>query len=266
MSETADWYQFQEEICAYFESIGTSAETNVTVQGVRTSHDIDILVKTKFLGEDLIWIIEAKKWKKKVNKHQVLGLRAIADDIGVDRAFIISEAGFQSGAYEAAENTNIKLKTFEELKIDTKELVEAEIIKMYKKRLELLETKYWSHSKRTRKNYGLREELEDYPVRFSGQFLLRTAYEAIIEAENKRYPINLETYLEEKQGDLIAHNFKQLENWLNFNLNYMDEKIYRAEARMIQNGDFKPDIRFKKADEESTVEMMVKAIIRVRQK
>ena len=264
MSEGSDWYQFQEEICAYFESIGASAETNVTVQGVRTSHDIDVLVKTKFLGEDLTWIVEAKKWKKRVNKLQVLGLRTIANDIGADRAFIISEAGFQSGAYEAAENTNVKLKTFDELKIDTKELVEAEIIKTYKKRLELLETKYWSHSKRIRKDYDLREELGEYPIRFSGQFLLRTAHEALIDAENKRYPINLETYLQEKQGDLVAHNFQQLSNWLNVNLNYMDEKIYRAEARMIENGDFNPDIRFKEGDEVSTVEMMAKAIVTAR--
>ena len=57
MSETSEWFQFQEEICAYFESIGAIAETNVTIQGVRTSHDIDVLVKTKFLGEDLIWMV-----------------------------------------------------------------------------------------------------------------------------------------------------------------------------------------------------------------
>lgn len=57
-----EWFKFQEVICDYFKSIGAEAKTNVSVQGVRTSHDIDILVKTKFLGEDLLWIIEAKKW------------------------------------------------------------------------------------------------------------------------------------------------------------------------------------------------------------
>jgi|TARA_R110002012_G_scaffold319883_2_gene541667 hypothetical protein len=264
MNVSSDWYQFQEEICAYFESIGASAKTNITVQGVRTSHDIDVLVKTKFLGEDLTWIVEAKKWKKRVNKLQILGLRTIADDIGADKAFIISEAGFQKGAYEAAEKTNVKLKTFAELKLDTKELVEADIIKTFKKRLEILEIKYWSHSKKTRKDYDLREELWEFPIRYSGQLLLKTAHEALIEAENKRYPINLETYLQEKQGDLIAHNFQQLSNWLNVNLNHMDEKIYRAEARMIENGDFNPDIRFKNDNEMSTVEMMAKAIATAR--
>ena len=49
-----EWFKFQEVICDYFKSIGAEAKTNVSVQGVRTSHDIDILVKTKFLGEDLL--------------------------------------------------------------------------------------------------------------------------------------------------------------------------------------------------------------------
>ena len=41
-----EWFKFQEVICDYFKSIGAEAKTNVSVQGVRTSHDIDILVKT----------------------------------------------------------------------------------------------------------------------------------------------------------------------------------------------------------------------------
>lgn len=249
MATHPDWYQFQEDICSYFNSIGTSAETNVTVQGVRTTHDIDVLVKTKYLGEDLTWIIEAKKWKKRVNKLQVLGLRTIADDIGADRAFIISEAGFQKGAYEAAENTNVKLKTYEELKKDTRELIESEIIKAYKKRLELLEIRYWSHSKSIRKKYGLRGEIWDYPVNFSGQMLLNTAEYAIDLAEKKEFPIHLDTFLVEKVGDLIAYNFQQLVNWLNLNLNLLDEKLLNAESKMIENNDFHPLIRLDREKE-----------------
>lgn len=262
MSQTADWYQFQEEICDYFESIGASAETNVTVKGVRTSHDIDVLVKTKFLGEDLTWIIEAKKWKKRVNKLQVLGLRTIADDIGADRAFIISEAGFQSGAFEASENTNVKLKTFNELKDDTRELVEGEIIKTYIKRLELLEIRYWSHSKSIRKEYGLRGEIWDYPINFSGYQLLQTAQRALILAENKEYPINLDTFLADKVGDLVAHNFQQLTNWLNLNFNYLDQKILEAESRMIENGDFNPDINLRNDGIKSPLQMLGDAMRR----
>lgn len=242
MSEKPSWYEFQEEICSYFRSIGASAETNVAMQGARTSHDVDILIKTKYLGEDLVWIVEAKQWKSRVNKLQVLALRTIAEDIGVDRAFIISEVGFQSGAHEAAKNTNVKLKTYGELKTDTRHFVESEIIKTYRKRLELIEARYWSHKKSIRKKYGLRGEIWDFPVNFSGITLLQTAQDAILAAEANEYPISLETFLVEKRGDLTAENFQQLSNWLNLNLNFIDEKILLAEIEMLKHGDFEPDL------------------------
>ncbi|NQY30660.1 MAG: restriction endonuclease [Flavobacteriaceae bacterium] len=89
-----EWYNFQEEICEHFKFIGASAETNVRIKGVRSHHDIDILVKTKFLGEDLLWVIEVKKWKEKVSKLHILALRTIVDDIGAYKGFIISENEF----------------------------------------------------------------------------------------------------------------------------------------------------------------------------
>lgn len=236
------WYQFQEEICSYFNSIGAEAKTNITVPGVRTSHNIDILVKTKYLGENLLWVIEAKKWKEKVSKLHVLGLRTIVEDIGADRGFIISEVGFQRGAIEAAKNTNVKLKTFNELQQNTRELVENEIIKTYKKRVELLEIRYWAHSKQIRQKYGLRGEIWEMPPNFSGHTLLLTIESALLSAQKREYPINLETFLIEKMGELIAYNFQQLTNWLNLNLNFLDEKIIKAENEMIKNNDFNPTL------------------------
>ncbi|MBX3668826.1 MAG: restriction endonuclease [Rhodocyclaceae bacterium] len=168
-STPPDWYQFQEQIKEHFISIGADAETNVTIQGVRTKHDIDVYVKTKFLGEDLIWLVEAKNWKSNVDKSQVLTLRSVVDDIGADRGFIISSSGFQSGAIEAAKNTNVKLKTFEEMKAETRGMVEAEILKSYKKRLLLIEDRYWAHTKKIRIKYGLRNGLENgVRVRYFG--------------------------------------------------------------------------------------------------
>jgi restriction system protein len=36
------WYKFQEQICTHFKSLGFDAETNKTIEGVRTNHDIDV--------------------------------------------------------------------------------------------------------------------------------------------------------------------------------------------------------------------------------
>jgi hypothetical protein len=242
MSSNPDWYHFQEMISNHFNSIGTRAETNVTVHGTRTNHDIDILVKIKFLGQNIIWIVEAKKWNHKVNKLHVLALRTIVNDIGADKGFIISEKGFQTGAIEAAKDSNISLTTLQDLIEETKHYVQGEIIKSYEKRLQLLETRYWSHSKVNRKKYGLRGEIWDIPVNFSGHNLLLTAKWAIESAEKNEYPINLETFMVEKQGESIANNFQELINWLNLNLNFIDEKILKAEISMIKDGNFNPSL------------------------
>lgn len=242
MSENADWYKFQEEICAYFNSIGAEAKTNQSVQGVRTSHDIDILVKTKFLGEDLTWVIEAKNWKTRVPKEKVLALRTIVDDIGADRGFIVSLSGFQSGAFEAAENSNVKLRTIEELKQLTSELIEDEILKGYKDRARLLNKRYWAHKKSVRKDYGLRPEIGDNRLIFSGAALLGVVQMAILQAEQKEYPINVDTCYEKKSGSDVVNNFQQLRNWLNLNLNLLDYEILQAEYRMMKNGDFNPNV------------------------
>ena len=259
MSKDSDWYIFQEEIKDHFESLGADAETNVSIQGVRTNHDIDVFVKTRFLGENLAWVIEAKHWKSKVTKSQVLTLRSIVDDLGADRGFIISLSGFQSGALEAAGKTNVSLKTFDELKEDTKGLIEKEIIKTYHKRLLLIEERYWSHAKDIRIEYGLRNDI-GYSMEFSGQIMLATARMAIMAAEQRKYPIDLESYLSEQKGDKNANNFQQLSMWLNLNLNHFEEKLLSAEWQMYKNGQFSPDTYRVKEGEETTSELMARAM------
>lgn len=265
MSKKIDWFEFQEDIKDHFNSLGADAETNVRVQGVRTCHDIDVLVKTRFLGENITWIVEAKHWKSKVTKAQVLVLRSIVDDIGADRGFIISVAGFQSGAFEAANDTNVKLKTFDELKVDTKGLIEAEILKTYHKRLSFLEDRYWSHSKKMRIKYGLRHGTADYSMKFVGQQLLTIARTAIMAAEERNYPIGLESFLKEQKGEKIAHNFQQLSMWLSLNLNYFDEKLLNTELEMYKNGDYQPDTEHRIRDHQrTTTELVADAIYKAR--
>ena len=243
MSNSSDWYNFQEEICEHFISIGAEAKTNQTIKGVRTEHDIDILVKTKFLGEDLTWIIEAKYWKSNVPKEKVLALRTIVDDMGADRGFIISQKGFQSGAYKAAENANITLKTFDELKQTTSELIQEEILKTYKKRAVILSKKYWSHSKDIRKKYKLRPDFfEEFRLLFSGADLLNTIGASLNCAEKNLYPIYVNSFYEKKVGNDVIENFQQLRNWLDLNFNLLDSEILNAEYLMMKNGEFSPNI------------------------
>lgn len=235
-----DWFEFQEKICSYFISMGTFATTNTTINGIRTNHDVDILVQTKFLGHEITWIVEAKHWKTRISKLHVLALRTIIDDIGADKGFIISDKGFQKGAIEATKNTNIVLKTFDELIIETKEIIEKEILKTYEARINIIEKRYWSHSKLKRMKYDLRGERGESEVHYAVQFVIRKAQTAISEAFKNNYPIELNTTLLEKHGEIKAENFQQLINWFNLNLNVIDSKILDAEILMMKKGDFDP--------------------------
>lgn len=81
------------------------------MQGVRAKHEIDVHVKFHRSGIECTWIVECKLWKTKVPKEKVMALKSIVDDVGADRGIIVSEEGFQSGAFDAVRDTNITLVT-----------------------------------------------------------------------------------------------------------------------------------------------------------
>src|SRR3954452_14354103 len=109
------WQRYQEEAADFFRSLGLQASTDVTLQGVRTKHDVDVLVKSSHVGFKITWLIECKCWQMPVSKLHVLALREIVADLGADRGILLSEAGFQSGAIEAATLTNVHVTSLREL-------------------------------------------------------------------------------------------------------------------------------------------------------
>lgn len=73
----APWRDYQEEAAEFFRSLGLDASTNVSVDGVRTTHDVDVLVRSHHAGFDVLWLVECKLWKTPVSKLHVLALREI---------------------------------------------------------------------------------------------------------------------------------------------------------------------------------------------
>lgn len=117
----AEWSDYQEEVAKFFRSIGLQADTDVTLNGARTSHDIDVVVRTNHVGFDLLWLIECKHWKRAISKLHVIALREIVSDLGADRGILMSESGFQSGAQEAARLTNVQLTSLAELTVTARD-------------------------------------------------------------------------------------------------------------------------------------------------
>ena len=111
-------------------------------------------------------------------------------EAGADKGIIVSKEGFQSGADEAVKNSNILLRTFEELKKETEHYSLTNILSSYEKRFNILEARYWSHSKQIRQKYNLRGYIEDN-IEFSGSLLLTKIRSVIENIKKVSYPINL---------------------------------------------------------------------------
>jgi hypothetical protein len=185
------WKEYQEEAAAFFRSLGLDAQTDVIVPGARTRHDIDVLVKSHYVGFDVTWIVECKHWKSRVSKLHVLGLRAIVADIGADRGILLSEAGFQSGAIEAATLTNVRATSLADVRnTASKEIMSMRLRELYD-RIEVCRERYWNIPKEDRIDYDLRPAVGAFG--YSGQRIIELAGDLLSKALRGVYPIKSET-------------------------------------------------------------------------
>jgi hypothetical protein len=115
-----DWREYQQVTAELFSSLGLESAIDHTVEGARGVHNVDVWVTFKYLGLEIKWLIECKFWQTAVPKSTVLTLQQIAQDVGADRAFLMSETGFQSGALKVTQNTNITLTSLEDLRVSAR--------------------------------------------------------------------------------------------------------------------------------------------------
>lgn len=181
-----DWSDYQEEAAAVFRSLGFEASTNVTVDGVRTSHDIDVVVQSAHAGFPVTWIVECKHWKSKVSKLHVLGLRTIVADVGADRGVLLCEVGFQSGASDAAAFTNVIVTSLAEVQATTRKHVTEVRLRAISDRLGACRDRYWEIPKEVRIAHGLRQE---FGSGFSGFNALQVADDLLRSASRDAFPV-----------------------------------------------------------------------------
>lgn len=183
----ASWSDYQEEVATFFRQLGLAAETNVAVPGVRTSHDIDVVVRSEHAGFHVLWVVECKAWKRAITKEKVLALRSIVDDIGADRGFVMAERGYQSGALEAARYANVMLTSLGDLRETLAFEVGMAKLKSLLERAESCRDRYWSISKSHRIEYDLRPDVGTGG--FSGNVLIGAVEYAVRQAIFKGFPL-----------------------------------------------------------------------------
>ena len=117
-----NWKNLEVEVANILSQCGFNVEINKKIVTVRGGVVVDVYAEEIVLGRKYIIICECKYWKKKVPQTIVHSFRTICSDIGVHKGYIISIAGFQSGAYSSIPNTNIELvdwRGFQDLFIST---------------------------------------------------------------------------------------------------------------------------------------------------
>lgn len=180
------WQDYQEEAADFFRNLGLEVETDITLQGVRTTHDIDVLVKSRHVGFEVTWVVECKQWATPVSKLHVLALREIVADLGADRGILLAENGFQSGAVEAANLTNVHVTSLADVSTSATTEVTSMRLRDYYDRIEACRERYWGISKADRIDHGLRCE---FGPGYSGALTIDLVNDLLVKAFRGRYPI-----------------------------------------------------------------------------
>jgi len=182
----SDWEKYQETAADFFRSLGMTAEVNTTINGIRTNHDIDVLVRSHHAGFHIQWLVECKRWKSPVSKLHVLALREIVTDTGSDRGILLAENGFQSGALEAAELTNVQLTTLAALRSTAKDQINSMRLHDCFDLMTWCKNTYWDIPKSQRIAHGVRQEFE---LGYSGDWVIKTAEDLITKGLRGSYPV-----------------------------------------------------------------------------
>ena len=110
--EPEDWQQLEEMVKTAFAEMGYESHRNHSVDTVRGKVDIDVFATDCRTSIPTTVICECKYWNKPVNQQVIYAFRSICSDIGAHYGLVISKVGFQSGANETREATNVHLLNF----------------------------------------------------------------------------------------------------------------------------------------------------------
>ncbi|MGP5033174.1 restriction endonuclease [Glutamicibacter arilaitensis] len=245
----AAWSEFQEAVKKVLnQQRGVCAETNKRIPGTRTHHDIDVYAKFTALGAPITWLIECKLWQTRVTKEKVLAFHKIVEETGADRGLLIAENGYQSGAFEAAENANVELVIFQDFERRVGEEVAISRLTDYISRLAVLHHRYWQHPKDVRKEYDLRLDpysmggtvYKHYPIRS----IISIAEGVIDRIQLRLFPLKTHaatlTWPDAVIGADVIHTVAEGVDWLDANVCEMEKVMDKVERKMAENGDFKP--------------------------
>jgi len=103
------WVDLQSEVSKIFLECGFKSETPKIIETVRGKVEVDVYAADISLKPEPVYLCECKYWKRSIPQTIIHSFRSVISDFGANWGIIISLNGYQSGAFEAIKNTNIKL-------------------------------------------------------------------------------------------------------------------------------------------------------------
>src|SRR5690349_17969595 len=108
-SDPTGWQDLQEQVGRVMRECGFKVKIEETITTVRGPVTVDVLAEEDVEGRKYKILCECKHWRRRVPQSIVHGFRTIVTDAGAHAGYIVSSVGFQSGAYSAADLTNINI-------------------------------------------------------------------------------------------------------------------------------------------------------------
>ncbi len=113
-----DWRDLQEQTARILGECGFDVEVEKVVDLVRGKVEVDVFAEEDVDGRRSRILCECKHWQARVPQEVIHAFRTVVADSGANVGYLISSAGFQAGAFSAAELTNLRLVTWEEFQAE----------------------------------------------------------------------------------------------------------------------------------------------------
>ena len=108
------WRELQRRVAQVLDECGIDTAVEKQVELARGRAEIDVWAHDSSSIPPQTYIIECKRWSEAVPQTVVHAFRSVVGDCGANWGAIVSSNGFQSGAYEAAKYSNVRLLTWQD--------------------------------------------------------------------------------------------------------------------------------------------------------
>lgn len=107
------WQDLEEAVARILRECGYEVGVQKQVELARGRVNVDVWADDHAEPPNIL-IVECKHWTKPVSRDVVHGFRTVVGDSGANTGLLVSSAGFQAGAKEAAAYSNVRLLSWDE--------------------------------------------------------------------------------------------------------------------------------------------------------